>query len=810
MATTTSDVDMTEEEILDYGDDEIGEEIIFESDSTGDEPLGSDSGSDTSGAGSNKDAEVRSDEPVKKATEEAAQTESLRGGDEERDAMAELKKLRDEVFSLRKQRDIATHMSKTARQELGQMSAELRSERRRGDAKEDQLDAMRQKLDEGDDERDGRSRERARSKDQRRRSRSARSRTPTARTKRSRSPEKERQSRSRSPIRTAARSRTPVARSSTTPLASRGRARTPTGPRNREPPRAQIPSHVHPITRRQPLPHGSTVVLSPNLGMRDPEFDSEEQSRFAYAAKRFGTVTPPQRHDYEVDARGYPVDKHGWWTTFKLQQNGQSFVHGLRHLHMWAYARDVPESERTELQQLSIQHYEMTDWFAGRLSLIDIYRTENTQEIREWHLVRRELIKYNPELLAQFFQYREMTVRSCRFTDDAWSLNDCDVRPENLRNYINLAHRRTKTEGAPTDDERLIRYLVDKHIFTMFITPGLYNERLRALKIKPAKEFALAPWPDHTNTNVTLDDVVVRLSECGVCVALIDDAFVYALHWCEDTTMPLPWGWDATAVAQLAEEASRRTAPPHILPREIWTRTPCLPWIRNSENIIQFEMSHWRQPELAGMRRPKGSAITKQLLLTPINEAPNLGLLRPNNPYLRSLGPQIPGLSAADAAIILARNGITKKSTNRRSTTQGTSWINSQPHLPSMGFRSDGDRSMAGSIHAPSRSGPSLLTRMSLPAAAPSSHPRVSLPAASPSPTARIDDDDATMIDASEDLSYSLPQGSKFVFGTLESLPPPTPEELAVQQFAFGLIHGNEINRYCDYDKDYVSRPAPM
>ncbi|KAJ7606549.1 hypothetical protein DFH06DRAFT_1347934 [Mycena polygramma] len=827
-SSTTCDVDMTEmDELLDYGDDDTDAMLTSELDSNGEEPEApeSNSSSENCSSGSADEVEVSTEELIKEPTEDTAQTKSLRGGENEQ--KMELERLRGEIVHLRRQRDIATQMSTTARDELGvvkkkltkdigQMSVELRSERRRVDAKEDEIEAMRQKLDEAEDELDDISRERARSRDQRRRSRSARSKTPTTRTRRSRSPDENRRTRSRSPTRSNARSKTPVsrthekARTTTAPQASRGRARTPTGPRNRDASRAPVPQQTTPSATRQTLSQGS-AVLDPKIGMRDPAFDTEEMSRFAYAAKRFGTVTPPQRINYKVDARGYPVDKDGWWTTFQLQQREPVFVHGLRHLFMYAYARDVPEDERTELQQLSIKYYFMSDWFAGRLSVIDIYREENLKELREWPYVRREFIKFNPELLAQFFQYREMTIRGCRFLDDCWSLDGQAVRTENLRDVFNLTHRRPKTDGAPTDDERLIRYLVDKYLMILFLNPGMYKARLKALNIHVVKEFALSAWPDHFNVNITSDDVVKRLAECGVCVALMDDGFVYALRWCEDTELPLPWGWDATFVATLAEEAAGRTAPPPILPHEIWTRTPCLPWLRNAENIIQFDMSHWRQPELSGMRRTKGSTITKQLLLTPIDEAPNLGLLRPNNPYLRALGPQIPGVSAADAALIMARNGITKKSSNRRSANQAMFWINPRPRAPPFtGFRSDGDRSMIGSMHATPRPGPSLLTRMSLPDAGPSTQPRVSLPSMSPSTTTPIDDGDATMDDAPEDTVSSLPQGCKFIFGSLESLPPPTPEQLAVENFAFSMIHGTEINRYCDFEKDYVTGPQPM
>ncbi|KAJ7678255.1 hypothetical protein DFH06DRAFT_1121754 [Mycena polygramma] len=567
-ASSTSDVDMTDmDELLDYGDDDTDAMLTSELDSNGEEPEAPEGNSSSKifSSGSADEVEVSTEELVKEPTEGTAQTKSLRGGENEQ--KMELERLRGEIVHLRRQRDIATQMSTTARDELGvvkkkltkdigQMSAELRSERRRVDAKEDEIEAMRQKLDEAEDELDDISRERARSRDQRRRSRSARSKTPTTRTRRSRSPDENRRTRSRSPTRS---NQCAVQNSSVA--------------YSRKSTNDHGPSGVERTATRQTLSQGS-AVLDPKIGMRDPAFDTEEMSRFAYAAKRFGTVTPPQRINYKVDARGYPVDKDGWWTTFQLQQREPVFVHGLRHLFMYAYARDVPEDERTELQQLSIKYYFMSDWFAGRLSVIDIYREENLKELREWPYVRREFIKFNPELLAQFFQYREMTIRGCRFLDDCWSLDGQAVRTENLRDVFNLTHRRPKTDGAPTDDERLIRYLVDKYLMILFLNPGMYKARLKALNIQVVKEFALSAWPDHFNVNITSDDVVKRLAECGVCVALMDDGFVYALRWCEDTELPLPWGWDATFVATLAEEAAGRTAPPPILPHEIWTRTP--------------------------------------------------------------------------------------------------------------------------------------------------------------------------------------------------------------------------------------------
>ncbi|KAJ6489321.1 hypothetical protein C8R47DRAFT_1071669 [Mycena vitilis] len=506
---TASSPDVDMEDQLDYGADEdtpLGESVT--------EPLDSDSLLSDSSSLGDEDVQVGGNELTSDDIEAMAQTESLRGGGQVAKSDEEIKKLKDEVFNLRVERDVASRLGERVTQELfkissaqdkltkemGELGAELRSERRRRGNAEKALEGVRQRLMDAEDEIEERSRKRARSNERDHRNSRKRTHTPTGpRVNRLRTPMRE-----RTPIAPRAeRSRTPMARTEVHPRTVNENAT------------SFSLTEVRKIRAEITLPQGSGR-LSANL--------DGQTGTVIYCRSRW---------EYATDARGFPVDEDGWWATFDLQSREPTFVHAICHFLLWVYSRDVPEQERTTVQKLAVEHYRMPDWFAGLLAIIDIQRSNNILEKREWSNVKRDEIGYNPELLAQFFQYREVTVRGCRFLDDCWSLDSQDCRGANLRDEMNLRHRRSKHEPPPTQVERQIRHTVDRHFIHIVLNPGKYETCLRALSLNISPVFEPKPWPDNIQVDIQLEDVVRRLAECGVLVALVDDTFMHAFHWAQ-------------------------------------------------------------------------------------------------------------------------------------------------------------------------------------------------------------------------------------------------------------------------------------
>ncbi|KAJ6489319.1 hypothetical protein C8R47DRAFT_1071667 [Mycena vitilis] len=235
--------------------------------------------------------------------------------------------------------------------------------------------------------------------------------------------------------------------------------------------------------------------------------------------------------------------------------------------------------------------------------------------------------------------------------------------------------------------------------------------------------------------------------------------------------------------------------PPALLPAEIWTRTPCLPWHRQAENVIQFDVSPWKHAKLRGLRRQPNSTITQELSRTYCPEAPNHGLVRNNNPFLKPATVTIPGMSAADSALVFAHQGVKPSSNYKRGRYPVAAPSGAGPAylaLPNgvRSVRSDGDRAVYNSRHA-AHSG-SLLNRLS----APTTKSNYS----STSSQSGADYNSTNSMPGSPSGATSHP---KFTFGSVVSLPLPTEAEREVEDDDMGMV--SELKTLCNYENDYIS-----
>jgi hypothetical protein len=338
----------------------------------------------------------------------------------------------------------------------------------------------------------------------------------------------------------------------------------------------------------------------------------------------FTTMEPPRDVEYNKDKRGFPVDVDGWNVIFQLQKTKPFYVFGIRCFYIWVYASDLAEEDRTPVQQRAVDEYEIPDWM-NILGVIGTHGDDNLEAKRRFPRLKRDSIGYDPMLLAQMIQYREMPVRGCSFIDDAWSLDARCVRGYNLQLALNIKYKRLRRDSAPTAEERAIRLQLEKSFMEIAITPGLYASRIQARGLHISLVGVPQNWPDHEDVNIGPDELITWMTKCGVSIAMIEDAYFYADSWVTAAEPP-PAGWTPEEVSVLQgsyEPPAGNASEPTVI-----TRSPFTPWQYTPDNLIQYEFSYWCMDEISGLRRPKDSVIAKVIRERPPRMIPGTGIVR--------------------------------------------------------------------------------------------------------------------------------------------------------------------------------------
>jgi hypothetical protein len=91
----------------------------------------------------------------------------------------------------------------------------------------------------------------------------------------------------------------------------------------------------------------------------------------------FTTKEPLVQLNYHKDKRGFPTDADGWNLLFQMQQTQPYYVFGFRCFYMWVYTRAMNPDERNPAQQLAVTLYVMPDWMANILSVVGLNNDEN-------------------------------------------------------------------------------------------------------------------------------------------------------------------------------------------------------------------------------------------------------------------------------------------------------------------------------------------------------------------------------------------------------------------------------------------------
>ncbi|KAK7052784.1 hypothetical protein R3P38DRAFT_2403471, partial [Favolaschia claudopus] len=220
--------------------------------------------------------------------------------------------------------------------------------------------------------------------------------------------------------------------------------------------------------------------------------------------------------------------------------------------------------------------------------------------------------------------------------DDQYTLNMRLVRGCNLMHALSVEHY---CNMYPPDLNRKVH--VDKIIFEILGTPGLYQRRVNALNLEINAKVNMQKMPiDQATVNTTIDDVVRRMAEAGVLTAFVDDAYEYAQQFALDVMAPLPPGWTAADAANiLTYSHGYSAAPPSLFPNDndVCFRSPYLPWQLEFENTVQFDTWQWRDPDMQGMRREPNSRIATAIMEGKGRQAParRPGILDRHNPWAK-------------------------------------------------------------------------------------------------------------------------------------------------------------------------------
>ncbi|KAF8173765.1 hypothetical protein K438DRAFT_1940062 [Mycena galopus ATCC 62051] len=376
--------------------------------------------------------------------------------------------------------------------------------------------------------------------------------------------------------------------------------------------------------------------------------------------------------------RGYPADPHAWKTTHDLQLHNKFFVHRFRHFLMFCYARAIPLGRRTPVQQLAAESYVCPDWFADALSDIAFQKLTNDQMRTKWPHVKVEEIGYHPSKVAQLFQVREWTkIRGCPFVDDCWTLYMPWVRGWNLVHQAGMED----VGEAPMQTEQMMKIKLDKLLFQIIGTPGLYASRLQQLQLVVASTINLQRWPVAQLNDFGLDDVVRRLAQAGIVVKLVDDAFYFAQKFARDPG-ELPDGWTSTDMDRILAYPDGTTYRPKLLfaqESDYCCRSPFLPSKYEFENGPQFELSHWRAPELEGMQRPYGSRIADNIKrgIARAVAPRETNVLTKFNPYLHILQSKSPTKPGRGPTGTSSRRGVVVGTPISEVTASSTRLFNS-------------------------------------------------------------------------------------------------------------------------------------
>ncbi|KAJ6494914.1 hypothetical protein DFH09DRAFT_1104019 [Mycena vulgaris] len=290
-----------------------------------------------------------------------------------------------------------------------------------------------------------------------------------------------------------------------------------------------------------------------------------------------GYEAPPHQSpaDLEgVDKRGMPLTPVAWEFQFLSSNEQHVWVYVFHVFVLWAYGHSISEAMRSSAHKHVIANYTMPDWFADTLAVMGRQQQTNLQRLAMCRNRSQSDLEFDVQGLAEFLQYTEQSIRGCRFVDNAWTLRLRSVRRTMLLEVLNVERLRKK-EFAPAQ-EHVARIHFEKMLITLLAA------------------------------TITTEELVAEMATNGVTIELVNDAWLFARDWVKEVaeSSPLPTGWTAAEANTLLARLNGVPDPRGFDDvNALWPQHPSLPWSSKAEQILQYEVSDWHSPYIAGMKR---------------------------------------------------------------------------------------------------------------------------------------------------------------------------------------------------------------
>ncbi|KAJ7149893.1 hypothetical protein C8R43DRAFT_1128371 [Mycena crocata] len=262
---------------------------------------------------------------------------------------------------------------------------------------------------------------------------------------------------------------------------------------------------------------------------------------------------PPVPADYAVDKYGLPTTVTTWKYTHELQRTRPIYVYALRHLYLNVYSRNLRPEERSEIQQLSVDEFVLTDWLSNVLWATNkkaSYPQLRPSELRQhWEVTKRSMIGHRPLNFARYIQYREEKIQGAPFLDDAYTLNMRHVRGACLYEVIGAERLH-----HPTPERITKRGEIEKAILKLVAIPGKYEQLVVLNNWTIDPKFSTRTWSVNDTEEISVERAARRFARYGVPLSMVDDAHAWAMTYLREIADRPESGGE---VPELAPERTR-------------------------------------------------------------------------------------------------------------------------------------------------------------------------------------------------------------------------------------------------------------
>ncbi|KAJ7188435.1 hypothetical protein C8R46DRAFT_1023791 [Mycena filopes] len=241
------------------------------------------------------------------------------------------------------------------------------------------------------------------------------------------------------------------------------------------------------------------------------------------------------------------------------------------------------------LQRYVLENYMIPEWLfdAWKEWAVD---TDAVQANRYFWAMARTPRQCSVREMAAWIQKQGREVDGVPFVDNYGTVRTRDVQGLILFRSLNVT-----TDAAKGAAARENQIKINFAILTLLVTPFLYIDTLLCSEgLDVAETPAYENWPVDGVDDLSTKFVATRFAQMGVTVRLVDDAFDFALNYIETQIAGPRAGWDVGALVALRDNAMERMTKmerPSGLTEGcvLIPRVPGLPWGDADMNRVQEE-----------------------------------------------------------------------------------------------------------------------------------------------------------------------------------------------------------------------------